>query len=63
VIRESAVVPVVLPELKPNKPWSIEHDSMMGELVAYSPHPGPGLKLIMPEFTICWFLILQEPQR
>ena len=41
VIRESAVVPVTLPELKPNKPWSIEHNSMMEELIAHTPHSGP----------------------
>jgi len=41
VICESTVVPVTLPELKPNKPWSIEHNSMMEELIAYSPHSGP----------------------
>ena len=44
VIRENAVVPLVLPNLKANKPWSIDHNSMMEELVAFSPHTGPAFE-------------------
>jgi len=36
VIQENAVVPLVLPDLKANRPWTIEHNSTIEELVTFS---------------------------
>ena len=41
VIRDTNVLPVVLPALQAGKPWSRENDDLMDELINYSPHEGP----------------------
>ena len=41
VIREDADPPNPLPTLRPNKPWSDDHDSVMDDLINFVPHDGP----------------------
>ena len=41
VIREDPDVPVALPPLMANVPWSDDRTSMMEELIDYAPHTGP----------------------
>jgi hypothetical protein len=46
IIQETVEAPDHLPPLlteqNNSKPWSDTHISMMGELIAYTPHSGPG---------------------
>ena len=44
VIREGTVVPVTPPALAQDKPWSVENEDMMEELIAYTPHSGPSFQ-------------------
>ena len=41
VIREPAAPPATLPVLQALKPWAVGQNSLMGELIAYTPHTGP----------------------
>ena len=41
LIREDIIPTLPLPPLQPNLPWSEDMDSMMDELIAFTPHSGP----------------------
>ena len=41
LIRDISVPPVSLPALDTNVPWSTDHNSVMEELIAFTPHEGP----------------------